>query len=103
MSKKRKHGYQPGKILLFREGEIYYLVKCVKNESDSEFERYSLEIIEVLRDPYGISKYFGVGKVFNVEYRIGFPNYIWHLRDPEKEEEFIAQLRSKRDMETPKP
>jgi len=103
MSKNQKHGYQPGKILLFREGEIYYLVKCVKNESDSEFERYSLEIVEVLRDPYDISKYFGVGKVFKVDNRVGSPSYVWHLRDPEKEEEFIARLRSKRDAENPKP
>lgn len=97
------HGHEPGETLLFREGAFYFLVKCVKNESDSEWERYSLEIIEVLKNLPGINNYINIGTVFDVSNRVDSPHYVWHLRDPKSEEQLIARLRSERNLEIPKP
>jgi len=92
---RRKVQYRPGEILLYNEGGLYYLVKCVKNESDSEWIRYTLQIVEILKANPLSSGILAAGTNFKVTERadIGGHGPGWYLRDPEEELKLISRLR----------
>ncbi len=98
---KRKHEYTPGETLLNNESRYYCLVKVVNNASDSEWIRYSLEIVEILKDQLFPTNPLGVGMIFNVSERLGSPYAGWHLRDPQSGLKLIARLRMEREQAGP--
>ena len=72
--------YQPGQEAFYHETGVIYQVEVLKNNSDKEWEKYSLRVKRIVDS--GIFEPPKIGEVFDCEKMRGSCiSGIWHLLD----------------------
>ena len=72
--------YQPGQEAFYHETGVIYQVEVLENNSDKEWEKYSLRVKRIVDS--GIFEPFEIGEIFECEKRRGpYISGLWQISD----------------------